>query len=420
MEQRNRWSSIMRHKLAAVVCCAVCAIAIAACGSSSGSGSSSSSSSTSASQTPAGPTGDVSAPAGDAAMLSVVPSQLKASYEGVSTFAKVGPNPYASWTPPKPPWKMCLAETYLKNTFRQEMLAQQKANDAAWESQGLAKGGLTVLNANGDPNLYISQIDQLVSSGCNVIFSLPAGPTGYCKAVDNARAHGVLFYVVNDSTDCTSAVGSGENQYTVLRDSAKWLAQNMGGKGKVLLLQGIPGSQVNTARMNVANAVFKTYPGIQVAGTVEGDWTATVAKTAVLKWLATHPGKVDAVFDSGAMATAAAQAFQQTGRPAPKQNNFAGDCSWLAYWKQHNLTSHSYAEGPRSAVNMAWAMAQRMLRGEKPKINYFFFPLAPIDNANLDQWVKPGTTVDSTCFAEPASGMPVDASFFDPAFKKAG
>jgi ribose transport system substrate-binding protein len=406
----------IRRLAVALACCAACVVVISACGSSTSSTSSSGSTSSTAGKATA--PGKIAAPAGDAAALKLVPAALKDDYFGVSTFAKVGPNPYADWTPPKPPWKFCLSAGYLKNSFRQEELKSQYASVAKLQAEGLAKGGLTVLDSNGDVNLQGSQINQLVAKGCNVIMALPVGPTGYCSAVDNARDHNVLFFTVNASSDCKNAVGSAENSYTLLRDGANWLAQQMGGKGTLVMMEGLRGSAINAARMEAAKAVFDSYPDIKVQGTIDGEYTPTVAKTAALKYLATHPGKIDAVFDSGAMATAAAQAFKQTGRPAPKQNNFAADCSWLAYWKENNLTSSSYAEGPRATDSEAYHLAVRMLKGDKPALNTFVYPLPLVNNDNLDQWYKPDMTVDSGCFAEPSNGREVADSYWAPMFDK--
>ncbi|OJU80838.1 MAG: hypothetical protein BGO11_19785 [Solirubrobacterales bacterium 70-9] len=331
----------------------------------------------------------------------------------------MGPNPYANWNPPKAPWKFCLSAGYLKNTFRQEELASEKENVEKLEQEGLATGGLTVLDSNGDLNLQTSQINQLVSQGCNVIMALPVAPTGYCSAVENAFNHGILFFTVNAPSECDKAIGSAENSYVELRELAKWMAKQMKGKGNLVIMGGLQGSPINAARVGVAKAVFETYPEINVEGEIIGEYTSTVAKTAALQYLATHPGEINAVFDTGAMATAAAQAFEQTGRPVPLLNNYAADCSWLAYWKENNLTSETYAEGPRATDSEAYYLVRRMLEGEEPTVNTFIYPLPRVTNRNLGEWYKPSMTVDSGCFAEPPSGRQVPDSYWNPIFEKA-
>ncbi|MBS1881742.1 MAG: substrate-binding domain-containing protein [Actinobacteria bacterium] len=424
-----------------VVSAAALALAIAACGSSGGSGSSGSASTTGSSESATTKTasssngavvgevaanGEVTPPplSGKApaeaskALEELIPASARSVYDHYWTFSTLLPDAYTNWTPPKAPYKMCMAETYLGNTWRQGLLTKMKEAVAKMEKEGIASGPLVVTNANGNINLHQAQINQLVDGGCNVIWSFPAGPTGICKAVANARQHNVLFLTIQSPVECPDAMNVAFSEpVSGGATTATALANLMGGKGKVLLLTGIPGYTANKVRLEGAEQIFGETE-VEIAGEAQGEWTASTAKSAVLQFLATHPEEINGVWDSGAMATAAAQAFEQSGRPMPKIINFSGDCSWLGYWKEHELESFSISQGPGVAGQEAIEITDRMLKGEEPKANLLLYPLPQITQSEFQsKWWKPGMTAESTCFAEPPGDRAVPPSYFDPFFK---
>lgn len=50
--------------------------------------------------------GQPATPAQQAA-LDALPQSVQDNYAGYWNWMRLGPNPYASWTPPSPPWKFC-------------------------------------------------------------------------------------------------------------------------------------------------------------------------------------------------------------------------------------------------------------------------------------------------------------------------
>ena len=61
---------------------------------------------------------------------------------------------------------------------------------------------------------------------------------------------------------------------------------------------------------------FKAFPGIKIVGSVYGDWSQSVAQSAVAAILPSLP-TVDAVITATGEAYGAVQAFQAAGRPVP-------------------------------------------------------------------------------------------------------
>jgi ribose transport system substrate-binding protein len=350
--------------------------------------------------------------------LNQLPEALRPYYTGYWLLAKIGPNPYANWTPPKAPWKFCYNDSYQGNGWRQNALDKYKALVEDYKKKGLASGDLVVTNSNNDINVQLSQLNNLVREGCNVILSIPSSPTGLCSGIKDAHDKGILVVTVESPVVCPDAINVGFNEYFVAAKTAKWVADSLGGKGNVFLINGIPGLAPTAARHQAALDVLGNFPNIKVIGEVEGQWTPSVVKTNTLKFLATHPQQIDGVVDSGLGAVSAWQAFEQSGRPLPKINGFVGECSYLAYVKEKNLPVYSTSQGGAAAVWTGFDVATRMLNGEKPVVSTLLMPLPEITPANFDQWHRPDMTVQSTCFAESPDGRRVSPEFLDQFFKK--
>ncbi len=97
------------------------------------------------------------------------------------------------------------------------------------------------------------------------------------------------------------------------RKSAEYMVQRLGGKGKIVILEGIP-STVNTDRVEAAKAVFKANPGIEILDSQTGMWNREkahdVMQTMLLKF-----NQIDAVWaQDDDMAEGAEQAIKEAGR----------------------------------------------------------------------------------------------------------
>jgi ribose transport system substrate-binding protein len=137
----------------------------------------------------------------------------------------------------------------------------------------------------------------------------------------------------------------------------------------------------------------------------------------MLKYLATHPEPVDAVWSLGQMSVAGGEALEQAGRPLPKiVADGTNMCSYLAYWKNHDLDGFTLAGGGAPMAFGALQAAIRAMSGQKPKVNTIYMPIPVITNANLKDYYKPGMTVQDTCWADPPDGRLVPDDYFDQFF----
>jgi ribose transport system substrate-binding protein len=134
-------------------------------------------------------------------------------------------------------------------------------------------------------------------------------------------------------------------------------------------------------------SVFKNYSGIKIVGTVRGNWTATVAKSATAAVLPNLP-KIDAVVDEGGGDSyGLAEAFADSNRPMPI---VFGDNSgpFLIWWAQQAQKNGYETMGQASVPavgSAAFYVAIAVLQGKKvPKS--MDMPFLTFTNSTLKDW----------------------------------
>jgi ABC-type sugar transport system substrate-binding protein len=369
---------------------------------------------TSASSAPAAPS---SAPA----QLQGVPDALKTLYQNFNIVPVTG-NPIEGYKAPKAPWKFCLSETYTGEAFRTgpPLGADGMLTKLVGQLQqaGQASGPLQISNSNLNTSVQITQVNNFVQEGCNVIFTLPGSLTGLCSATQNAWSHGVLVIALSSELNCPHVVTVDNNEYTMGYLAAQNLAKRLGNKGRVLLVNGIKGVAAPDAERLGALAAFKAIPGIKIVGEVYGNYTGSVAKSTTLQFVSTHPGQLDGVWQAGLMAAAVHQALQQSGHNSTTVEALSATSSELALWKLQGGDNFSFLQAGEPYAYEAVQAAVRILMGATPKVNVLLFDIPQVDGSNFAQWYNASMTLNSNGFPNAPAGFQVKANALDPLFNQ--
>ena len=145
-------------------------------------------------------------------------------------------------------------------------------------------------------------------------------------------------------------------------------------------------------------------------------WTGSVAKSEVLKFLATHPEPVAAVFSTGNMGVGVGQAFEQSGRPDSDHHRSDEPLQPAGVLEGKNLTAYTFVQDGGPMAYAAFIPALHMMAGQKPKVSTIFMPLPIITADNFDDYYEPSMTVQSTCFANGKDLHLVPDEYFDQFF----
>lgn len=172
-------------------------------------------------------------------------------------------------------------------------------------------------DANGDADKQVSDIEDLVAQQPDALIVTPLGAA--IKApIERAASQGIPVVL------CTGKVETDSYVTRVDRDNtlngtlmAEWVADQVGGKGEIIMLSGIPGVPTAVDRLAAARKVFKRYPDIKILGHEYTNWSPTESKKIMESLLVKFPN-VDAIWsDSGINDVGVIQAYTEAGKKIP-------------------------------------------------------------------------------------------------------
>ena len=160
----------------------------------------------------------------------------------------------------------------------------------------------------------IAILEDLITAGVDCIALAPTNTEAIAAGIVKLNEAGIP--VVYDNTmgsggDYLAYVGI--DNYEVGKQLGHYVAELMGEKGNLLLLEGVPGQSTSDLRSNGAEDALKEYPDISVSR-VPAEWDATKAADIATNELTKLGGDLNAVIAAGAgMSEAAAEAIEAYG-----------------------------------------------------------------------------------------------------------
>lgn len=183
-------------------------------------------------------------------------------------------------------FKIFLSMSYIGNDWQAEAANMVKA--MASHKSMANKVDLQVQVAGPNAQRQIQQINAMVQQGAQAIVVFPISPTALNAAVKNACDKGVMVIAYDGSISEPCAYNVAIDQEEAGRVTAEWLIAKLGGKGNIVVLNGVPGTSVDTLRTKAAKEVFAKHPGIKIVAEANGMWSQAVARTELSKIVATR------------------------------------------------------------------------------------------------------------------------------------
>ncbi len=207
---------------------------------------------------------------------------------GVALFASVT-GAFAQGT-----YTIGVSNTVQGNGWREEMICAIKAEALA--SGKVAK--LNIAHRNTDAAGQSEDIRNLISAGVNAIVVNPADPSGINDALKEATAKGIVVVAVDQAVTEPSAyiVSNNQEEYAYL--GAKWLFQQIGGKGGVVYMRGAAGASADSDRDKGFKKALAEFPDVKVVQEVFTGWQQDQGKQQILDYIATGT-PFDGIWTSG-------------------------------------------------------------------------------------------------------------------------
>jgi len=282
----------------------------------------------------------------------------------------IGESAYRDWKPKKgPPWKIGYASSYAGNTWRANVMDRlQNVLIPKWKKLGLISD-VIITQSNLNDSVQIQQMRQLVDQGVDAIIVCCSNPTALNQTVQYAHDRGVPVFSAVGYLTSPYAVSSSANFVVGGNMMGEWIANEIGGKGNVLIVEGIPGTSASDSQDKGAKAALAKHPDINVVGSVAGMWTDQVAQAEIQKWLATNPGELNGIVIQSASELGAIRALKQSGRDMVPIT-VGGELGALCYWRKNPkfISSAIQAWPPGDDFELSWNIMMRTLEGQGPKI----------------------------------------------------
>jgi ribose transport system substrate-binding protein len=190
--------------------------------------------------------------------------------------------------------KVFLSMSYIGNDWQNE--ASSMARAMALHPSNRDKIDFEVQVAGPNAQKQIQQINGMVQAGAKAIVIYPISPTALNQVVKAACAKGVHIFTYDAEITEPCAHNVHIDQELAGRSAAEWLVKQLGGKGNVVYMSGVPGTSTDTQRTKGTMDVFAKHPDIKVLAQGVGMWSQAVTRTEMSKILATHAwDKIDGV-----------------------------------------------------------------------------------------------------------------------------
>lgn len=144
---------------------------------------------------------------------------------------------------------------------------------------------LTIVSANSDLTTQLNNVEDFISGGYDAVIIKPYDSEGCAPIVSSCKAAGIPCVAFNNNmtAECDSYVGS-DHKYSGELE-AKMVAEKLGGKGKVVVLQGTMQHQAAIDRWEGVQEVLAEYPDIEIVDAQDADWLRDDALTKTEDWL---------------------------------------------------------------------------------------------------------------------------------------
>ncbi|MEU6822519.1 substrate-binding domain-containing protein [Streptomyces atriruber] len=255
--------------------------------------------------------------------------------------------------------KIGMSLSTLNNPFFVQMKegAQAEADKAGID--------LTVTDAQNDASQQTNQLQNFTGEGVKSIIVNPVDSDAAGPAVRGANKQDIPVVAADRGvTKAKTATLVASDNVAGGKLAAKTLAEKLGGKGKVVVLQGTPGTSASRERGQGFAEGIKAYPGIDVVAKQPADFDRTKGLDVMTNLLQSNKGVTGVFAENDEMALGAVKALgDKAGKSVPVVG-FDGTPDGLKAVEAGTLYA-SVAQQPKELGKIAVRNAVRATQGKK-------------------------------------------------------
>ncbi|MBS3995147.1 MAG: sugar ABC transporter substrate-binding protein [Alkaliphilus sp.] len=177
-----------------------------------------------------------------------------------------------------------------------------------------------MVDAKNDSSVQLSQIETFITQGVDAIVSIPVDVAAFGAAADIAKEAGIPLIAVNrtplpaDMEKIVSYVGSDSIDAGTMQ--AEKVAELIGGKGNVVIMNGELGHEAATMRTQGNKDVLAKFPDIKIIKEDTGRWQRSEGMTLMENWIQAGQPIAAVLANNDEMAIGAIMALEAEGKLA--------------------------------------------------------------------------------------------------------
>jgi len=246
-----------------------------------------------------------------------------------------------------------------------------------------------VVSTARDAAEQVDKVENLLVQGIKALVILPHEPGPLTAVCEQAKKQGVKLVVVDRglTKDIADIVVSGDNP-GFGKAGADALAKAIGGKGDIVVMEGIP-CVVNSDRVNAFKAEIAKYPDIRILDSQSAGWDTEKGLKLMENFLQKYP-KIDAVWTGDDdVLRGALKAYEESKRSDVRC--FVGGAGAKTVVKMilenHPLVRFDVTYPPKM-IEVGARQAVALLSGKNPPAKQIV-PAEIIDHANAKDFYYP-------------------------------
>jgi ribose transport system substrate-binding protein len=257
---------------------------------------------------------------------------------------------------------------YLSNgLIGNDWLQQMQRSAEVSVTKGLLEGrvDLHVETVENNAQAQINSLNNIIAAKPDAIVIHAASTSALDPTIEAACAAGIVVVSFSQVVTAPCPYKLNTNWASVNHDIPTWLANVLGGKGKIIVDRGLPGSPISEASNKEIEHVLGQFPGIEIVGWYTSNYELGAEQAGVASLLAANP-QIDGILTAG-YGTGAIQALKDAGRPLVPIVMFAynGSASECVTESQPGLKCFIYTHPPYLSAE-AIKLAVDVLDGKAP------------------------------------------------------
>jgi ribose transport system substrate-binding protein len=160
----------------------------------------------------------------------------------------------------------------------------------------------------------IAMVDQVLKERPDAVIFIPVDDVAMVDSVKRLNDAKIPVILVSNPLPGSFVTYVGAYDFEIGYREARYLFENLGAKGKIVVIEGTPAAPTNRERLRGYQRAFAEFPGIEVLGSGVGNYQQPDARAVMAKLLTEHK-QIDAVLSANdSMALGVLEALKAANR----------------------------------------------------------------------------------------------------------